>query len=108
MALGGLRKSQFALCVKNKGDKTHINTLFVFCPLFHGLLLNSRAGFRHLLWVPQGEAHSRLCFTSSSLLRFSAVQGQRSSPLDGGALRTAPSQSLNILGTLSPSKASIG
>lgn len=80
----------------------------MFYLLFHLLLLNFRAGFRHLLWVSQGEAQSRLRFISSSLLRFSALQGQRSSPLGGDPLRTAPSQSPNILGTLSPSKASVG
>lgn len=47
------------------------------------------------------------CFSSSSLLRFSAVQGQRSSPLGGDAFRTAPSQSPNILRTLYPSKARV-
>lgn len=73
----------------------------MFYPPFHG-------GFGHLLRVSQWEAHWRFSFSSSSLLRFSAVQGQRSSPLGDGALRTAPSQSPNILGSFSPSKASVG
>lgn len=104
MALGGLRKAQLALHVKNK---MLVCCLYLCCLLFHLLLLNSRAGFRLLVWVSQGEAHSRLCFISSSLLRLSALQGQRAS-LGGEALKTTPSQSPNILGTLSPSKASVG
>lgn len=53
MALGGLRKAQFALHVKNK-----MLVCCLYLSLFPLASTESRAGFRHLLWVSQGEAHS--------------------------------------------------